>query len=164
MNRAQIFRFLLAAALIGVPCAAGAQSYPSFLAARENLAVLDRNECARIVREQDRDRGRDRASDYEREQRRLARECEREYGNGASGYGGYSARQRSARVSGIVSSFSPYNLYLQRGTHVELHRGTVINPTGIALRPGMRVSIIGNWNADGTFNANEIDARRYRGY
>jgi hypothetical protein len=72
------------------------------------------------------------------------------YGNGRGGYGG-------GELNATVSSFSPYNLYLTNGMHVELHNGTIINPTGTTLRSGMRVRVMGNRNGDGTFNANEID-------
>jgi Domain of unknown function (DUF5666) len=83
------------------------------------------------------------------------------YGNGGYGNGGYN---RGNQLTGTVSSFSPYNLYLSNGTHVELHDGTVINPTGTNLTGGQRVRIIGNWNSDGTFNANEIDVIGRGGY
>ena len=88
------------------------------------------------------------------------------YNNGNGGYaGGYTYGNggrnwnygRGNTLTGTVSSFSPYNLYLNNGQHVDLHNGTVINPTGINLSPGMRVRIVGNQNSDGTFNANEID-------
>jgi hypothetical protein len=80
------------------------------------------------------------------------------YGYGNNGYGyGNNGYNRGGALGGVVSSFSPYNLYLSNGTHVELHNGTVINPTGINLTSGQRVRISGNWNADGTFNANQID-------
>lgn len=39
---------------------------------------------------------------------------------------------------------------------VELHQGTIINPTGITLEPGMHVRITG-YNAGPVFEANEID-------
>jgi hypothetical protein len=39
---------------------------------------------------------------------------------------------------------------------VHLHQGTIINPTGLTLEPGMRVSIFG-YNAGSWFEANEID-------
>jgi hypothetical protein len=97
------------------------------------------------------------------------------YNNGA--YGGYNNGNygnngrngnwnygRGNQLSGTVSSFSPYNLYLNNGQHVELHNGTVINPTGTNLSPGMRVRIIGAQNSDGTFNANEIDVVGNGGY
>ncbi len=38
-----------------------------------------------------------------------------------------------------------------------MHQGTVINPTGLPLQNGMRVTIYG-YNAGSTFAANEIDA------
>jgi hypothetical protein len=77
--------------------------------------------------------------------------------HGYNDRGGYGDRQ--GQIGGIVSAFSPYNLDLDRGTHVDLHNGTVINPTGITLRPGMRVQIYGYWRRDGAFEANEIDVR-----
>jgi hypothetical protein len=40
--------------------------------------------------------------------------------------------------------------------NVQLHEGTIINPTGLTLAPGMVVSILG-YNAGGYFSANEID-------
>ncbi len=63
-------------------------------------------------------------------------------------------------IHGRVANFSAYSLDLRRGPHVELHPGTVINPTGITLQPGMRIAIRGHrsWqNHD--FVADEIDVR-----
>jgi hypothetical protein len=40
--------------------------------------------------------------------------------------------------------------------HVALHQGTVINPTGVTLAPGMTVTIHG-YNGGSVFEANEID-------
>jgi hypothetical protein len=40
--------------------------------------------------------------------------------------------------------------------NVQLHPGTIINPTGITLAPGMVVSILG-YNAGSYFSANEVD-------
>jgi hypothetical protein len=40
--------------------------------------------------------------------------------------------------------------------NVELHQGTVINPTGLSLQPGMAVTIVG-YNRGHAFAANEID-------
>jgi len=77
------------------------------------------------------------------------------YNNGGYNNGGYG--NRGNQLSGSVRSFSPYNLYLSNGTHVVLHNGTVINPTGANLNSGQRVRVVGNWNQDGTFNANEVD-------
>jgi hypothetical protein len=78
------------------------------------------------------------------------------YNNGGYNNGGYN-NGRGNQLSGSVRSFSPYNLYLSNGTHVMLHNGTVINPTGSNLTAGQSVRVIGNWNQDGTFNASEID-------
>lgn len=71
------------------------------------------------------------------------------HGNGRNG--------RANQLIGNVASFSPYNLYLTNGTHVELHNGTVIAPRGINLVPGQRVVVRGSWNADRTYNANEVE-------
>jgi hypothetical protein len=40
--------------------------------------------------------------------------------------------------------------------NVTLHRGTIINPTGLSLAPGQAVTILGR-NEGSTFAANEID-------
>jgi hypothetical protein len=40
--------------------------------------------------------------------------------------------------------------------NVQLHPGTIINPTGLTLAPGMVVSVLG-YNAGSSFAANEID-------
>jgi Ni/Co efflux regulator RcnB len=77
------------------------------------------------------------------------------YGPNGGYYGGYS--RNGNRVGGTVSSFSPFNLYLQNGTHVELHQGTVINPNGATPQPGQRVQVFGHWNNDGTFAADQIN-------
>jgi hypothetical protein len=39
---------------------------------------------------------------------------------------------------------------------VELHQGTIINPAGLKLEPGMHVTVLG-YNAGSVFEANEID-------
>jgi hypothetical protein len=40
--------------------------------------------------------------------------------------------------------------------HVQLHQGTIINPTGLSLHPGMVVTVLG-FNHGPTLDANEID-------
>jgi hypothetical protein len=40
--------------------------------------------------------------------------------------------------------------------HVQLHQGTIINPTGLTLHPGMTVTVLGV-NSGSTLAANEID-------
>ena len=89
------------------------------------------------------------------------------YGNmlGAYGPGRYpeDTSLYQGYMSGTVSSFQPYNLFLGRTgnandrRHITLHDGTVINPTGITLQAGMNVHIWGSWNSNGTFDANQID-------
>jgi hypothetical protein len=64
-------------------------------------------------------------------------------------------------IHGRVSSFDGnYNLQVsdERGfiDNVQLRQGTVINPTGIRLAPGMQVTIHGV-NSGSVFAANEID-------
>ncbi len=64
-------------------------------------------------------------------------------------------------IHGRITSFDGgYNLGVrdERGflDNVRLHPGTVINPTGLTLAPGMIVSILG-YNAGGYFSANQID-------
>jgi len=64
-------------------------------------------------------------------------------------------------IHGRVINFDGgYNLGVrdERGyiDNVQLHPGTIINPTGLTLAPGMVVSILG-YNAGSFFAANEID-------
>ena len=64
-------------------------------------------------------------------------------------------------IQGRIASLNgKYNLQVRddRGfvDNVELHQGTVINPTGLQLQPGMTVTIMG-YNRGPVFAANEID-------
>ena len=64
-------------------------------------------------------------------------------------------------VQGTVSSINgPYSISVRdaRGfiDNVSLHQGTIINPTGLSLEPGMPVTIIGH-NDGSALSANEID-------
>ena len=64
-------------------------------------------------------------------------------------------------IHGRIASFDGgYNLSVrdERGfvDTVQLHPGTIINPTGLTLAPGMVVSILG-YNAGDYFSANQID-------
>jgi hypothetical protein len=70
-------------------------------------------------------------------------------------------RRADESISGRVTSFDGgYNLQVrdERGfiDNVQLHRGTIINPTGIRLAPGMAVTVYGV-NRGPVFAANEID-------
>jgi hypothetical protein len=65
------------------------------------------------------------------------------------------------QIRGRIATFDgAYSLSVNddRGfvDNVQLHDGTIINPTGLTLRPGMVVSILG-YNAGGYFAANEVD-------
>ncbi len=65
------------------------------------------------------------------------------------------------QIRGRIASFDGgYNLVVrdERGyiDNVRLHPGTIINPTGLTLRAGMIVSILG-FNQGSFFGANEID-------
>jgi len=187
MNKQHFVRALIAATLIALPTAALAQSAPSTPWPHDRAGQQQRPEQApqpdrnRV----DRDRVENDRIAHERTPQQI--EWERVhpgvpyvvpyvvpypvpyYNNGYYGNGYYNsgyyynaplvAVGPSAQISGIVSSFSPFNVYLDRGTHVELHQGTVINPTGLGLQPGMRVAIYGFWNGDGSFEANQIDVR-----
>jgi hypothetical protein len=65
------------------------------------------------------------------------------------------------QIRGRITSFDgAYFLTVndERGfvDNVDLHQGTIINPTGLTLAPGMVVSILG-YNSGNDFTANEID-------
>jgi hypothetical protein len=75
----------------------------------------------------------------------------------------YAAGQYSddQNIHGRVVGFDgDYNLSVrdERGyvDNIQLHPGTIINPTGLTLVPGMVVSVLG-YNAGSYFSANEID-------
>ncbi len=72
---------------------------------------------------------------------------------------GVSSNDQSiiGRIQSIDGKFH-LNVLDQRGVvdSVQLHQGTVINPTGLSLSPGMSVTITG-YDAGSSFRANEID-------
>jgi hypothetical protein len=81
----------------------------------------------------------------------------------AQGEPSYSQPAQSAdeQIRGRVASFDgAYALSVrdERGfiDNVQLHQGTIINPTGLTLAPGMIVSVIG-YNNGPYLSANEID-------
>ena len=80
---------------------------------------------------------------------------------GAPSYARPSYGTGEETISGRIASFDgAYALQVRddRGfiDNVQLRQGTVINPTGIRLAPGMSVTIYGV-NRGATFAANEID-------
>jgi hypothetical protein len=73
----------------------------------------------------------------------------------------YAQQSANEQIRGRVTSFDgAYNLTVQdeRGftDNVQLHDGTIINPTGLTLAPGMVVSILGQNDGD-VLAANEVD-------
>jgi multidrug efflux pump subunit AcrA (membrane-fusion protein) len=71
------------------------------------------------------------------------------------GANGYDNGQN--HTNGVISSVNRGDLTLQDGRTIFLHSGTVINPTGTQLQPGMQVSVMGSSAGNGNFNAVEID-------
>ncbi len=73
----------------------------------------------------------------------------------------YGHGMRSDR--GVIASVNGTNVRLEDGRTIFLHNGTVINPTGVTLRAGQRISVMGSRGGHGAINANEIDVmgRRY---
>jgi hypothetical protein len=74
---------------------------------------------------------------------------------------GYGSRDEQQIQGTIASLDGKYRVYVRdnRGyvDTVDLHDGTVINPTGIPLQPGMPVTIYGRPSGK-VFLANEVDA------
>jgi hypothetical protein len=73
----------------------------------------------------------------------------------------YAAASSDETVHGTVAAVNgPYSISVRddRGfvDSVKLHRGTIINPTGLSLAPGQTVTILGH-NEGAAFSANEID-------
>ncbi|MBV8223481.1 MAG: hypothetical protein JO293_08990 [Candidatus Eremiobacteraeota bacterium] len=67
----------------------------------------------------------------------------------------------SINTGGVVSSMQGSSLTLQNGVTVFLHQGTVINPTGTTLQPGMQVRVLGGPGGNNAINANEVDVVGY---
>lgn len=63
---------------------------------------------------------------------------------------------------GKVTYFNRFDLQLQTAPgvyrDVHLHQGTIINPRGATIRPGMLVDVSGTPQSDGSLNANSINA------
>jgi hypothetical protein len=79
----------------------------------------------------------------------------------APSYAAGPAQDGDANIHGRILTFDgAYSLQVrdEKGyvDNVQLHQGTIINPTGLTLAPGMVVSIMG-YNAGSVFAANEID-------
>jgi hypothetical protein len=87
-------------------------------------------------------------------------------GHANAGYNqGYGNRNQQTAVTGVVTYFNRYDLRIRTGfgeAQVQLHQGTVINPTGASLREGMIVSVAGRRGRDGVLRADRIDVRAGR--
>lgn len=73
----------------------------------------------------------------------------------------YAAGTTDETIRGTVAAINGQYTISVRDVHgyvdsVTLHPGTIINPRGIALAPGMPVTILGT-NRGATLSANEID-------
>ena len=72
----------------------------------------------------------------------------------------YSSPDGDQQIRGRIVSINGYNVSVrdEQGytDNVELHDGTIINPTGLTLEPGMVVDVLG-YNAGSYYAANEID-------
>jgi hypothetical protein len=64
---------------------------------------------------------------------------------------------------GKVTYFKRFELQVQTAPSVfreiHLHQGTIINPRGASITPGMIVSASGSAQSDGSLNADQIDIR-----
>lgn len=59
--------------------------------------------------------------------------------------------------NGVIASVNGGSIQLQNGRTVFMKQGTVINPTGTNLQPGMRVRVDGTAAGNGAVNASVID-------
>ncbi len=136
MRITSIVPALVAVTMLSLPAAASAQQGPDWQNNNGNVQQHDNGGDGRD-REDRRDRGNN--------------------GYGRSGNNGNGNYGNRGAISGVVSSFSAFNLQLGNGPHINLHQGTVINPTGTTLQPGMRVQIYGHSNNDGSYEADQIN-------
>jgi hypothetical protein len=73
----------------------------------------------------------------------------------------YAAADGGDSIKGRITGFDgKYTVYVRdkqgKVETVELHQGTVINPTGIQLEPGYKVTIYG-YQAGNSFDANVVN-------
>jgi hypothetical protein len=74
--------------------------------------------------------------------------------------GGLLQTTNGPTAYGKITYFKRFDLQLQTAPtvyrQVHLHRGTVINPRGTTLQPGMTVNVSGVPQSDGSLDANTI--------
>jgi hypothetical protein len=73
-----------------------------------------------------------------------------------------AAPSNERTIHGLIDSINGKNRLTVREDRgglvgVTMHRGTIINPVGLQLKPGMQVDIAGHADGD-SFDAGEIDA------
>jgi hypothetical protein len=72
----------------------------------------------------------------------------------------YALPSDTETIKGRIMSVHHYDVAVRDGRgfvdNVEMHQGTIINPTGLTLAPGMEVSVVG-YNRGQTLAATEID-------
>jgi len=73
----------------------------------------------------------------------------------------YASAPADQQIQGRVTAFDgAYDLTVLDNSgysdNIQLHDGTIINPVGLTLEPGMIVNVLG-YNAGPVFDANEID-------
>ena len=66
-------------------------------------------------------------------------------------------------ANGTVSYFHRYDLQIQTGTDtyrdIHLHQGTVINPRGATIQPGMSIVAHGQNQSDGSLDADMVTVK-----
>lgn len=70
----------------------------------------------------------------------------------------YRERVDRHQLYGVVGRFGGFDMTLRVAGSplpVRLHQGTIINPTGLTIKPGMRVRVFGHWS-NGAFQAERI--------
>jgi len=81
----------------------------------------------------------------------------------------FAAVPGQEQLKGTVTAFNgKYSLHVEDTKSkdidaVQLHQGTIINPTGLTLRPGMKVTVLGT-SVGGVLDANEIDTPYHVAY
>lgn len=77
--------------------------------------------------------------------------------------GGVTQTTNGSTAIGKVTYFKQFELQLETAPsvyrHVRLHQGTVINPRGTTIQPGMSLLVNGSPQNDGSLNADTITLR-----
>lgn len=181
MNKNLFVPAILAAAMLSLPAAALAQSQSDEQNHQGQWQQCQQGQQCRQGRDRD-DRNRDDRNRNQDNRDRDQRDRDHRnhngqsnngrYGNGGNGNGGgyygrgggYGNGNYGGQLQGVVSSFGGFSLQLSNGPHIDLHQGTVINPTGTTLQPGMQVQVYGHNEGNGSFAADTINVVGNNGY